>query len=383
MTPTSSSDKAAGQLARLLRYLAADPANKHLRADVFDTALAAGAFDEAQRQVVWALTSDPVDHAWRHRLVLLDMARGEWDEARALLQGLRNEGQSDPALEYNLAYVDFAQGRIEDAQARMLGLGSDALAAQPLALALLLRCQHGAGSPEIAVATFEEFAHRVDAAPPFAAASLAALDAGNAGAAAAWADAALSRDGSQPEALMAKAAVLVAARDSAAALELLGAVLAQRPNDGRALSTAAAAELLAGRVAEAHALFERSASLVPQHLAIWLGLGWSSLFLQDLVGARTAFERALDLDPASGESHGALAVVAAIEGRRDEALASIRRARELDPQAWSARHAQEVLDGQPGDPRSMLARAQAGTVAGLTPAGRALKPRVPPRGNGH
>lgn len=373
MTSTPVSTKPADRLERLLRFVATDSANERLRADVFETALAAGAFDEAQRQVVWALTRDPVDFAWRHRLALLDMARGEWDEAHALLQGLKAEGQDDPALECNLAYIDLAQGRIAEAESRLRTLAPEALLRVQQGLAALLSCQHRRGAPEEAVATFAEFAPRVDSASVFGAASLAAVDAENLAAAAAWADQALARDPRQPEALVAKATLLVAGKESRAALELLSVVLARTPDDGRALSTAALAELLAGHLAQARSLFERSVVTMPRHIGTWLGFGWCEVFLNDLAGARRAFETALALDPTFGESHGAMAAVAALEGRRDEAETSIRRARGLDPRGLSAQYAQGVLDGERDDPQRFLARAQAALRRHSTPDGRTLE----------
>ena len=382
MTSTPPSTKPADRLERLLGFLAADPANERLRTDVFETALAAGAFDEAQRQAVWALTRNPVDFVWRHRLVLLDMARGEWDEARALLQGLKNEGQAGPAIECNLAYVDFAQGRLAEAESRLHALAGDELAQSPQGLAVLLSCQHRRGAPEEAVATFAPFAPRVESASAFGAASLAAVDAEDLAVAAAWADQALARDRRQPEALVAKATLRLAEKDAQAALELLAIVLARKPDDGRALSTAALAELLAGRVAQARALFERSVVTMPRHVGTWLGFGWCDVFLNDLAGAHTAFETALALDPTFGESHGALAVVAALDGRRAEAETAIRRARGLDPRGLSAQYAQGVLDGERDDPQRFIASAQAALRRHSTPDGRTLDQVVLSRRDG-
>ncbi|HEX7640395.1 MAG TPA: hypothetical protein VF457_18530, partial [Burkholderiaceae bacterium] len=152
--PTSSGPTGRARLARLTGFLARDPGNLALRADIFDTALAAGAFDEAQDQVVWALTRQPADFPWRHRLVLLDMARGEWDEARMLLSGLEAEGLGGPVVRYNLAYVDLAQGRLDAAEGRLAPLVDTALEQVPESLAALVSCLHRRGAPDAAIAAF-------------------------------------------------------------------------------------------------------------------------------------------------------------------------------------------------------------------------------------
>lgn len=374
MTSTPPSTKPADRLERLLGFLATDPANERLRTDVFETALAAGAFDEAQRQVVWALTRDPVDFAWRHRLVLLDMARGEWDEARVLLQGLKNEGQSGPAIEYNLAYVDFAQGRLAQAEPRMRQLAQDELDAVPQSLTVLLTCQHLRGAPQEAVQTFRSFASRVEAAPSFGVASLAAVDAEDGDAAQAWSQQALMRDPRQPEALVAKATLLLVGGNPLGALELLAPALERLPNDGRTLSTAALARLLCGHLAPARALFARSAAAAPEHVESWLGLGWCAFLLGDMKAAREAFMQALSLQAERADIHGALAAIAASEGRVDEAEAAIRRASELDPSGRAANAARAILAGKATPTEQVLAQLRATFGSGARPLARPAGP---------
>ena len=376
--PQAADHPAQARLARLANYLARDPDNLSLRADIFDTALSAGVFDEAQRQAVWALTRNPADFAWRHRLVLLDMAREEWDEARALLASLESEGLGGPVVRYNLAYVDFAQGRFADAEAKLAPLVDDAIEQVPEGLAVLVSCQHRRGAPDEAIATFSRHAPRLQAvsAAALGAASLAAIDADAASAAAAWADQALLGDPRQAEARVAKATLLLGLRDAAGALALLSDVLARKPRDGRALSTTAMAEMLAGRMPAARLLFERAVEAMPGHIGTWLGYGWCQLFMKDTAGARAAFERALALDANFGESHGAMAVVEALESHEEAARAAIRRARGLDPRGLGAAYAQGLLDGETQDTERFLALAQRSLARHTLPDGRSLSEAV-------
>ena len=379
MTASQASDNPAlARLARLAGYLARDPDNLSLRADIFDTALSAGVFDEAQRQVVWALSRNPADYAWRHKLVLLDMARGEWDEARALLASLEAEGLGGPVVRYNLAYVDFAQGRFADAEAKLASLVDESIEQVPESLAVLVSCQHRRGAPDEAVATFARLAARVPALPAAAlgSASLAAIDADAFGPAATWADQALRADSRQEEARVAKATLLLGARDAAGALALLSDVLAHKPGDGRVLSTAALAQMLAGQLEAARALFQRAVDAMPGHIGTWLGYGWCLFFLKDNVNARAAFERGLALDPNFGESHGAIAVVEAAEGHEEAARAAIRRARGLDPRSLSAAYAQGLLDGEAQDAERFIALAQRSLARHTTADGRPLSESV-------
>ena len=373
MTTTSPQDPTTrARLDRLLGFLARDPDNLSLRADIFGEALAAGVFDEAQSQAVWALTRQPVDVAWRHRLAVLDMARQEWDEARLLLAGLEAEGLGDPVLRYNLAYVDFAQARIADAEARLAPLVEQSLAEVPQSLSVLVSCQHRRGAPDEAVATFAKWGGAVNSAAAFGAASLAAIDAGQVPAASAWSGQALRLDSRQPEAIVAQATLLLGARDAAGALALLEPLLARTPGDGRALSTAAMAEMLASRLPQARVLFERAVATMPGHIGTWLAFGWCELFVGDRPAARRAFETGLGIDPTFGESHGAVAVVDALDGREAEAREGIRRATGLDPRGLSAAYAQAILDGETHDSQRFLAMAQRVLGRHAAPSGESL-----------
>lgn len=63
----------------------------------------------------------------------------------------------------------------------------------------------------------------------------------------------------------------------------------------------------------------------------WHGLGWCEIALNDWPAALTVFEHALLLDRTFGETHGGIGVVKALQGQREEAVESIRRARRLNP----------------------------------------------------
>jgi Flp pilus assembly protein TadD len=60
-------------------------------------------------------------------------------------------------------------------------------------------------------------------------------------------------------------------------------------------------------------------------------------------GCRSGIAQALALDRNFAESHGGLAVVAVLQGREEEARASLKRALRLDPQAMSAQYAEMLL----------------------------------------
>lgn len=372
-TPNPSEDPAL-RLERLQGYLAGDPDNAAMRADVFDLALRLASLDVAQAQTTWASRLAPDDRGWRHRRALLAMARGHWSEAEPLLQDLIEEGEDSPAVACNLAYVHFAVERYAQAVSLLQPVVAQQLqlAQAPQSLALLLRCLHRQGAVEEALEVFARHADQASSADAFGVASLLALDAGEAKRAWAWSARALERDPQQHEALVAKGTTLLGRRDAEGAMACLNAALALHPQDGRTLSALAMARLLQSDFDAAHEAFVLAVKYMPLHIGTWLGLGWCEIFRRRMPAAQLAFENALDLDRNFGESHGGLAVVQALRGQAEEAEESIRRAHKLDPGGLSARYAQAVLSGDVTDPTKFQAIVREALGAHRDAEGRSL-----------
>ncbi|MBI2525033.1 MAG: tetratricopeptide repeat protein [Candidatus Rokubacteria bacterium] len=72
-------------------------------------------------------------------------------------------------------------------------------------------------------------------------------------------------------------------------------------------------------------------------------MGYAYLNLRKLKEAEEAFRLAIQLEPKRSAPHYWLGVVLVEQGRRDEAKASLRAARDLDPGSIIGRSAVEVL----------------------------------------
>ena len=91
---------------------------------------------------------------------------------------------------------------------------------------------------------------------------------------------------------------------------------------------------------------EQAVARLPAHIGSWHGLAWARLFGGDLEGSAQAFGRALELDRNLADSHGGLAAVDALRGRRQEAEAGIERALRLDRTSLAAAYARMLLNGE-------------------------------------
>lgn len=123
--------------------------------------------------------------------------------------------------------------------------------------------------------------------------------------------------------------------------------LQRRQDDGRIWLLRGLTQMRAGDLPEAMRNISRAAALMPSHAGSQLALGWAHLAQNDLSAAQTAFDEALSISPAFSETHGSLAVVAALRRETGRAQEFIRTAQRLDRHGASAQWAQALLQGQP------------------------------------
>jgi tetratricopeptide (TPR) repeat protein len=112
-----------------------------------------------------------------------------------------------------------------------------------------------------------------------------------------------------------------------------------------------AADAWARSPESAYSILERARTLNPLSARPDLVSGAIAMRVDDFGRAEEAFERALDRQESSWYAELELAVVAALEGRRDEALARLDRAEALNPLEEAVDLVREgVLTGEPVDP---------------------------------
>jgi tetratricopeptide (TPR) repeat protein len=344
------------RLARAESYLKSDPANIELLGMAIDLSLAVCDVDRAAAHAAAAREKHPsnpfIEYRYGHTLI----AQGRWREAAPLFAALL-AAHAHVNVAYSLADCQLRGGEYADALKTLAPYREDP-ALPPEAVTLLLRAMHHLGDFEGAAALAEKHAARMANDTDFlAAASLLHLDNGQVEQAAALAERALVAGQRPVEALVTSATVALARTDTDLAIERFNEVLAKNPSEGRSWSGLGTASLLRRDLPGARAQLEQAVRLMPTHIGSWHALGWCQLFEHELAGAERSFSTALGLDRNFGESHGALAVVAAYKGEREKATEAIERALRLDPTCLSARYAQMVLNGQTSDPERFKAIA--------------------------
>jgi tetratricopeptide (TPR) repeat protein len=337
------------ELERIERYLARDPGNTLLLAKAVDLCLAVGRIDAAREHADAALRLASGDAVIQHHRGNVLIAQGKLDEAAQVFEALLRQ-VGDANIAFNLAFVRYRQHRFADARAALAPfMKGDAVS--PQSATLFVRILHHLGEFAEALEVVRRQMPRCSGDPEFlSAASLLLLDNEQPEQAQRLSNAALAGGARPLEALVVAGSLALGRDDADAATALLNEALSINPGDGRSWAGLGLATLLNGDTASAKVHLERAVTNLPTHIGTLHALGWCQIMRRELAEAEQTFRKALALDRNFGESHGGLAVVSALQGKKAEAEEAVQRALRLDPQGLSARYAEMVLSGVVNDP---------------------------------
>jgi Flp pilus assembly protein TadD len=332
-------------LARMESFLKSDPGNRELLATVIDLRLAARQPEQAQQGVDAALALFPGDPFFTARAGNVLIATGQWAKAGALFAPLL-AAQPDVHLAYNLAYCWYWLGRYAEAEAVLAPYAASPETGSE-AVTLLLRVQHHLGRFADALALIEARFEQCKGDPDFlGAASLLHMDEGLEQSAAQLSALSLGSGQRTIESLVVAGMMALSRTQPDQAIALFLEVLAKKPGDARSWSGLGMASLSKGDVQNALVQLGQAYKLMPNDIGTLHGLAWCKILLRDLAGAETLVQTALTADPSYTESHGAVAVIAAMRGERALAEAALARVDALGGGSHAADYARRLLSGQ-------------------------------------
>jgi tetratricopeptide (TPR) repeat protein len=340
---TAASNDASERLKRYLRFLEQDPSNVNLLGDAADLCLETNQLDRAHDLIQRGLAASSNAAQFRYRQSCLARARQDWKQAAELSQALLDEGGSDPAIHYNAGIALAMLGRYPEAKAHLLPLAhrSDTFANLPY---YLVRTLHHLGELDEAskIAEAHMAAHADDGTMAGMLSTLC-MDRDDMAGARRWSDLALQSNPDDVDALLTNGALALGDEDEVRAHGTFERVIAKQPANGRAWLGRAMANMLKFDIKMAHADFDKALVHMPTHIGTWHALAWCQILEDDLVGAKTSFDKALDLNHNFGETHGGLAVIAALQGRWEDSKRLTTVALKLDPRSFAGRFAQSLM----------------------------------------
>lgn len=344
-----ASEREARRL-QLERFVALDPGNLALRAELADCLIEQGAAAEALPHIEHALRLAPGDSPFRYRRAVVLRRSGHSEEAVSVLDALLDDGLSDAAVLYERADLAFQLGDYEGCVRsidRLLHL-SDAGRALPGADLLKVRALHYLGRVDEAIA-HAEAALRANSSRTDLRAPLATLylDAERYADAARLYHLAASDGAVVPELECVGGYLALAEEKLTLAQQRFRRVLQERPQDGRGLLGSGLAAAADGQLPQAVEQLQRAVEAMPNHLGTLNALAWMQILSGQLDAADATLTRAQSVDDTFAETWGGQATVAALRGEREAAQALIRTAQRLDRNCFSAAYAAMLLQHGP------------------------------------
>lgn len=335
--------EASARRERLLGFLAQDPGNTQLLAEIVDSDLALGLLGDAETHLKQGFELAPENPHFQFQQAALALRSGAVDEAERLFRTLfYDRGIDAPGIRYSLAYTLVLKGQYLEARPLLEPIAGNPEA--PGATSLLVRCLHFLGELEEAIALAEKhIAEHSDDAGMMGALSLLYTDMDNLAKAGEWAAHALAIDPENADGLLTQGTVDLGQENTATAIVSFQRALARNPTSGRAWVGLGLSEMLNLDLEKAKQHLAQATQHMPTHIGTWHAMAWNQIFTSDIPGAKASFLKSLELDRNFAETHGGLAVIAVLEDHPDDAEQAIKVALKLDPQCYSALYAKTLL----------------------------------------
>lgn len=333
---------------RLLDFLAQDPGNTQLLAEIIDLDLALGLLGDAEERLKRGLELAPDDTQLLFQKAGLALRSGAVDEAERLLQNIfHDRGIDAPGIRYSLAYTRMLKSLHGEAKLLLSPIAGNP--ETPDATSLLVRCLHFLGELEEAIALAEKHMrdHPGDATM-MGSLSLLYTDMDDMGKADEWAKRALAIEPDNVDGLLTQGTLNLGQEDTEKAIERFQRVLAHKPTSGRAWVGLGLSEMLNLDLETAKGHLAKATEHLPTHIGTWHAMAWNQIVTSDIPGAKASFLKALELDRNFAETQGGLAVISVLENRHHDAEQEIKIALKLDPQCFSALFAKTLLLSRAG-----------------------------------
>lgn len=334
------------RIASLSRYLAQDPNNLDLLAELTDAHIESRAYDEARKLIDNALRLKPQSPHLMYRSAVVDRLSGHYDRALTVLLALNQQGETSPVVLGELAEAQYALTDYVAAEQTLeqVIVQTGFQVAAPRSDLLYVRCLHRAGKMTEAIA-FAVAHMATSSAPRLLREALATVYYDND-----------QLDKAHELYLQAEASgdmgaelrtvggyVALANHHTKEAAATFAAAIAEQPDNGRALLGAGLTAAAARDLPQATAYLQRTVEAMPSHLGSWVTLAWMQLLQGKPDNAEDTLNRSLEVDRTFGETYGALASVAAVKGQTEKARELMKTALRLNKQSFGVMFADMVI----------------------------------------
>ena len=368
---TPPSTEAAQRLQRLRGFLQQDPDNVGLRSQTIAAAIAVGEWDAVDLLLQEGFARTPEAAELHAHAGFAALHKQAYEQAKTHFNAAISQGLSVPTVRYNLAFSQFLLGQHAAALEALALFAPDEQNKVQYAL-LKARCLHHIGDREGAITVLMPVRNNSPEVEGLLALLMYEVDRNDDALEAA--NRALTHHPHQLEALLARAATLAEQDQFELARTDYQEATVHHPHSGRAWSGLAQIDFHDFKFDDALKSLERAVDHMPNHIGTWHLLAWIHVLQGRVQEGKAAFQKSYELDRNFGETHGGLAVVAAMEKQVKLAEEHIKRATRLNPNGFAAQYARLLILEQQG--KTDEAQALLKAVMQTTHPGIGIAPQV-------
>lgn len=365
---------------RFQSFLKTDPNNISLRLQTIELAIKCQAWDLANQIIQDGLEIFPDNIDLHAHAGMISLKNQQYLLACEQFEfAVSRSNPVDPAILYNYAFALFYSAQYEKAHSILEQTPVDDSLRKSVHV-LSARSLHHLGKREEAVEILNQLS--IDELDEEAEGVLALLlyELEKSTEALKAANHVLALNPLQLDALLARASIEAESEDFDAARVDYTTATNAHPTCGRAWSGLGQIDLRDFQFDKAQADLETAVKYMPNHIGTWHMLAWIHIMNNRADEAKYAFDRSYEIDRNFGETHGGLAVVAAMQQQRKLAEQCIRRASKLNPDGFAVYYAQLLLlqsEGKQDEAKALYDRVMTTTKlpSGETP-GDLVKQRL-------
>lgn len=332
------------KINRYKKFLDNDPLNIQLKLDIADLYLKINDKETASFYLT-ELAEEPLTLDECCHLGNLLLKAGNTEQAIIILESLFEHHEDDVGIALGLAYAYFQSKEYNEAL-DLIECGIFEQVDQLTAQFYLLkaRCYHALSETEAALEILDEAVKtHPDNYDIFGMISLLYCDQGQIEKAVALAKQVILQNESQQEALLVLNYASIQDQSIETAKQQAENLIKLNPENGRAWMNLGLSYMLDNHLNEALQAIEKAVEYMPDFIGLWHTKGWCELLSKNTEKAKESFISAFELDRNFAESHGNLAVIAALEKDQEKATYYITRAKRLNPDNFAGNYADILL----------------------------------------
>lgn len=333
---TTQTTEVEAKLKKYNAFLAEDPKNLNLLAEVIDLNIYLKNYNDAKSKIIDALSIEKDNPYFKLSLSTIYLAEGDYTSSIEITSTLINNNFTDPEIKFNHGYALALHGEYDEAKEFLLDLYNSEHQFQFLPATLIRTLHHLGEIDEAIVIANQHLQDYPNDDVVMGMLSLLYFDNDDFSNAQLYADKTLALSPNNLDALVTAGGTYIGDERINEASAVLTRAAKLQPDNGRIWVKIGLIDMLNQDLSTAQTNIHKALDCMPEHIGSWHVLGWIQIMQNDVNSAEASFNHALSLDRNFGETYGGLAIIEGLKGNWAAADEHTKKAKFLGGEVMSS-----------------------------------------------